>query len=438
MRKKSYYLLLGALFFLLSPTLWPQAEPSTIQQQPVPKNWKNTVFDIAPELTDEKDRALRHARGALFDDPTGRKRPLDTPKDARTGHGSSAGFPLRIPALPASETDTVLVGEVVSFQPYFSNDRTSIYHELTVRIEQVLKDGSSIAKENGSIVIFGEGGALRLPNGKVAKQFVPPPVENDIRVGGRYVLFLLYRREVEAFLVWKPWELRTGHAIPMARSDIRDAETGSSPYGGMNGAAFLNEVRNSVANSAATVPAPGQVIAPTLRDEVRKNGFAWQISYPEDRALATFDLLISRSDLILRGRVVDEKTRLSKDELSVLTDYTVEVADLLKDPRHLTSVGGRLVVTKSGGNLLLEGKPVRIDTPNFPPIPWLTPHVFFIQRSDSADAQYYFTGVGIGVLAIENRKISCQGRERQRHPATRGLCGKAESEFLQFLKEKMR
>ncbi len=111
---------------------------------------------------------------------------------------------------------------------------------------------------------------------------------------------------------------------------------------------------------------------------------------------------------------------------------------MFKDPQHLTSVGGRLVVTKSGGNLLLEGKPVRIDTPNFPPLPWLSPHVFFIKRSDSADAQYYFTGAGIGVLAIENGKISCQGRERQRHPATREFCGKAESEFLQFLKEKMR
>ena len=182
----------------------------------------------------------------------------------------------------------------------------------------------------------------------------------------------------------------------------------------------------------------GQVSSPTLRDEVRKNGFVWRTSYPEDRTLATFDDLISRSDLILRGRVVDEKTRLSKDELSVFTDYTIEVVDLLKDPQHLTSVGSRLVVTKGGGNLLLDGKPVRVDTPNFPPIPWLTPHVFFVGRSDSADAQYYFTGAGIGVVAIEKSKTVCSGPERRRHPATKQLCDKAEDEFLQFLKEKLR
>ncbi len=67
----------------------------------------------------------------------------------------------------------------------------------------------------------------------------------------------------------------------------------------------------------ATVPAPGQVIAPTLRDEVRKNGFVWHISYPEDRTLATFDLLISRSDLIVRGRVLTK--RLAFQRMSFLS-----------------------------------------------------------------------------------------------------------------------
>ena len=251
MRKNTFYLVLAVLAFPSALGIWARSQPAGIEQA-VPKNWRNTVYDMAPEPTDEKERAHRHARGALFDDPTGKKRRLDleSTEDGKTSYGRSAGFPLKISPLPASDSDTVIVGHVVSFQPYLSNDRTSIYHELAVRVEQVLKDNSSLAKENGSVVILGEGGALRLPNGKVAKQFVPPPVENDIRVGGRYVLFLLYKQEAEAFFVWKVWELRAGHAIPMARSDVREAETGSSPYAGMDEAAFLNAVRNSVLNSA--------------------------------------------------------------------------------------------------------------------------------------------------------------------------------------------
>ena len=249
MKSKISHLFIATLLFAGEPSLHGRAQPG--QHQQTERNWKLTPHDPTPEPTNERERARRHARGAMFDDPTHTKRRLDMrdPEEGRTSYGSSAGFPLRISPLPVADSDTVVIGEVVSFQPYFSNDKTSIYHELTIRIEQILKDNSSIAKENGSIVIIGRGGALRLPNGKVAQQFVPPPVENDIRVGERYVLFLLYRREAEAFLVWKPWGLRTGHAIPMARSDIRDAEIGSSPYAGMSEAAFLNEVRDSVANS---------------------------------------------------------------------------------------------------------------------------------------------------------------------------------------------
>ena len=186
-------------------------------------------------------------------------------------------------------------------------------------------------------------------------------------------------------------------------------------------------------------PLPGQVKAPSLRDEVRQHGGAWRITYHDDLLLATFDQLINQSDFIIRGRVVDEHTRLSPDEKSVLTDYTIEVLEIFKDPGNVLKIGDKLVVSKWGGNVVAEGKPVRVDTPKFPPIPWVQPHVFFIARWRGAApaGEYLFVGSEIGVVPIEHGQIVCNTRERSGHPISKPFCGKTEVEFLQVLKEKI-
>lgn len=187
---------------------------------------------------------------------------------------------------------------------------------------------------------------------------------------------------------------------------------------------------------AVAVSGLAQVKAPTLRDKVRKKAFVWQSSLPEWRTLVTFEDLITRSDVIVRGRVVDEKTRLSRNEHMVWTDYTIEVLEVYKAQRPLT-VGARLVVTKTGGNLLLEGKPVRIDTPWFSPIPWIAPHVFFIAGSMLTDAQYSFTGNEVGVFRIKKGNIAAHGFGKKNHPIIDEFHKKSEDEFLRLLKEKV-
>lgn len=187
-------------------------------------------------------------------------------------------------------------------------------------------------------------------------------------------------------------------------------------------------------------PASAQVRAPTLRDEVRQKGFVRTSTHPEARSLATFDQLVGRSDLIICGRVVDERTRLSPDEYFVLTDYTIEVLEIFKDATHEAKVGDRLVVTKMGGNLVLEGKPVRMDTPEFPPIPWIAPHLFFVARWGGADApaQYGFTGVAAGVFAIHRGTIACHDRHKLLRPSSIApVCGSTEAAFASVLKQKV-
>lgn len=177
----------------------------------------------------------------------------------------------------------------------------------------------------------------------------------------------------------------------------------------------------------------------TLREEARKRGTAWRITISDRFFLATFDQLVSGSDLIIRGRVVDERTRLSPDDERVLTDYTLEVLEVLKDAQVALKVGDKLVVSKWGGNVLVEGRPVRADTPQFPPVLWVQPHIFFIARwtAKAAPGEYGFAGGQLGAFPLEHGKVVCKTQEMLQHPVTMQSCGKTEQEFLQIVKERI-
>ena len=91
-----------------------------------------------------------------------------------------------------------------------------------------------------------------------------------------------------------------------------------------------------------------QTKSPTLWDEVREKGVVWRISYPDWLFLASLDQMVSQSEIIFRGRVINEKTRLSADEDYVLTEYTIEVSEVYKDSLQAATLGKTLLITKSG------------------------------------------------------------------------------------------
>ena len=135
-----------------------------------------------------------------------------------------------------------------------------------------------------------------------------------------------------------------------------------------------------------------QTKSPTLWDEVREKGVVWRISYPDWLFLASLDQMVSQSEIIFRGRVINEKTRLSADEDHILTEYTIEVSEVYKDSLQAATLGKTLVITKSGA------------------------------------------------LAIENKRIVCKGQdEKLRHPITKPFCNKVggKDEFLQVLNDKI-
>src|SRR5213075_2263983 len=70
----------------------------------------------------------------------------------------------KISDLPATESNIVVVGQVVDTKAYLSPDKTGVYSEFTVQIEELLKnDSRSTLYSGATLVAERPGGRVRLP-----------------------------------------------------------------------------------------------------------------------------------------------------------------------------------------------------------------------------------------------------------------------------------
>ncbi|MGH9788188.1 MAG: hypothetical protein ACRD4U_05740 [Candidatus Acidiferrales bacterium] len=104
------------------------------------------------------------------------------------------------------------------------------------------------------------------------------------------------------------------------------------------------------------------------------------------------------SDLVLRGRVVDERAELSSDAGTVWTHYTLEVLQVFKhtgsEPEPKT-----VSVTVEGGNVASGDRVVSVVNEVFPPLPWVREHMFFLVRNE--DGSYRLLGGAQGVFRLD-------------------------------------
>jgi hypothetical protein len=108
--------------------------------------------------------------------------------------------------MPFNQSDGVVVGTIASGQAYLSNDKRDLYSEFKVAVQEALKVPSAhYIRSADSIDVVRQGGAIRLPSGKVLirgfKDFSMP------LVGKRYLLFLKYNPSAEDF------HIVTGHQL---------------------------------------------------------------------------------------------------------------------------------------------------------------------------------------------------------------------------------
>lgn len=254
-------LLILALFAALAALATLRAQSQNNPASPHQDNLKKaegdfyTVTDYsAPEPTDPVKRALRRERATRYNMRA--QKGVDTRRfmitDERESSFGTPPFDVPPgPALPASTSDAIVIGEVTQAQAFLTEDKTSIISEFTVQLSKVLKNKSLAPLAHGkSIDTIRGGGGVRLPSGKVIRRGMwgrPLP-----RVGRKYVFFLKYDREGHHFEILTAYELCSGRICPLDGTNRVGSASDRYPdyqrYKEADEATFLNEVKQAIAN----------------------------------------------------------------------------------------------------------------------------------------------------------------------------------------------
>jgi hypothetical protein len=204
-----------------------------------------TVDYAAPESSDPKVRARRRANGKRYDH--GRPEKVEEMSNGVAPLPISVHWWAGLEALPVAQSDVVVLGEVTDAQAHLSNDKTGVYSEFTIRVDELLKgSGQNAPAAGGSIVAERPGGKVKFPSGKLQRYGIDK--QGMPRIGGRYVLFLKANGDGQDFSIVTGYELRDGAVIPLdgARS-ANGAQLPFDVYRGANEINFLTSLRNSIA-----------------------------------------------------------------------------------------------------------------------------------------------------------------------------------------------
>jgi len=94
------------------------------------------VVDYAQQVIDPVELAKRRIRGAKHDKSQWNVSPED-PSDSTVLVDS---VDPKLPALPVTKSTVVIIAHITDARAYLSNDKTGVYTEFTVRIDEILKD----------------------------------------------------------------------------------------------------------------------------------------------------------------------------------------------------------------------------------------------------------------------------------------------------------
>ncbi|HWS52484.1 MAG TPA: hypothetical protein VN228_00045 [Pyrinomonadaceae bacterium] len=193
----------------------------------------------APEPADAETKAERKLKNTPYDkfnfairDPS--------PHVGETSVQTEWDFHVEAP--PAGQSDSIVLGEVLSAAAHLSNDKTGIYSEFTVRIDEVIKGGDPSRLAPGLLIdVDRPGGIVRYSNGH--RRLYSIREQNMPEAGRRYVLFLSTSGQSPNYRIITGYELTNGRVSPL--DELSKVEV----YRGMDEATFLKTVRDAAARA---------------------------------------------------------------------------------------------------------------------------------------------------------------------------------------------
>ncbi len=123
-------------------------------------------------------------------------------------------------ALPVEQSDTVVIGKISKAEAHLSDDKTRLYSEFSIDVEQVFKNANGIVNSDSIISATRLGGSVRFGSGKInhyrtSGQGMP---EED----GRYLLFLSPLKN-GLYSIVTGYELARSKVVPIDGAGSKDS-----------------------------------------------------------------------------------------------------------------------------------------------------------------------------------------------------------------------
>jgi hypothetical protein len=208
---------------------------------PGPSWWRHVAKPLAAQ--DDADPAIRAARDQHFDALIGAHERLDKPAS-----GTPAGFVSDTMDVgpEIASADIVAVVTFDDYQPYLSASARSLYTEVRLGVERMVKAGTGGLARPSLILIY-PGGTARTPSGVITYgSNLDQPF--DLQPHHRYVVFLRHETAGDYYSLVQSWELRGDVVYPNTAGNVRRAKAGESLYSGMPEDAFIALLRALIGN----------------------------------------------------------------------------------------------------------------------------------------------------------------------------------------------
>lgn len=246
MQNRNIWLIIIALAAMITMLLvFSNRSGSVLAVQDDPNQDQEPVAEY--DMADRADTA-RRAKNKRLDKPG--TKPI---KDGDTVRVRTIHWWARLSALPVEQSDLVVVGEITNAEAFLSGDKTNVYSEFTLRVEEIFKNNSQVQIPSGSsIVAERQIGAVRFPSGRI--QRYKTHRQGAPQTGKRYVLFLKRDNQAPDFSILTGYELRAGRVIPLDGEDVKDqrADLPFARYRGTDENTFLGAVREAIVRAGQT------------------------------------------------------------------------------------------------------------------------------------------------------------------------------------------
>jgi hypothetical protein len=143
------------------------------------------------------------------------------------------------PPFPMSDGILIVVGDVISVNAFLSNDRGGVYTELTIRIDELLKNSESGKAAPQKVMADREGGIVVYPNGQ---RVMYQSSERGLPLlGSRYLFFLKKNGPSPNYEIIASYDITGDQIYHMEKGAVLEEINDSTRP------AFLENIRNKIA-----------------------------------------------------------------------------------------------------------------------------------------------------------------------------------------------